>query len=65
MYEFFSTYQISQHEMARSVANFQKSQEDLDVKDINSLPNGSISPGMRNSMLSSQEHNQIFMSNSR
>ena len=34
MQDFFSSYQISQHEMARSVANFQKSQEDLDIKEI-------------------------------
>ena len=42
--------------MARSVANFHKSSEEaLEVKDVHSLQqNGTISPAMRNSMLSSQ-----------
>lgn len=46
--------------MARSVANFHKSSEEaLEVKDVHSLQqNGTISPAMRNSMLSSQQELQ-------
>jgi len=52
--------------MAKSVANFQKSQEDFEIKEVYSqhyLNGSTISPPMRNSMLSSQQELQPLRNN--